>query len=101
MLVYSGSAFCFDEWKFKVNRCKRAVVGIQDDERRTQEQVSVISKIIDRLADDALKMAMDMTEATLAAPTAVSTLIFKVEAHASQYKQDESRELHKAGSRVP
>ena len=46
-------------------------------------------------------MAMDMTEAKLAAPTVANTLIFKVEDHASRYKQDESREQYNAGSRVP
>ena len=46
-------------------------------------------------------MAMDMTEAKLAAPIAVNKLVFKVEDHVSRYKHDESRELYKAGSRVP
>ena len=53
------------------------------------------------MIDDALNMAMDMTEAKLAASTAVNTLISKVENHVSRYKQDESRELYKAVSRVP
>ena len=51
--------------------------------------------------EDTLKMAIDMTDAKLAAPTAINTLIFKVEDHVSCYRHDESRELYKAGSRVP
>ena len=100
MPIYSGSAYRFIEWKFKVNNRKRAVASVVVDEQRVQQQSPLISKIIDGLADDALKTAMDMTEAELAAPQAVDTLIANMEDHVSRYKQDESRELYKAGSRT-
>ena len=100
MPLYSGSAHRFTEWKFKVKNRMRAVEAVQDAEIKVQKQATLVSSVIDALSDDALKIAMDMSEEELAAATATQDLMNKIEDHTSRFKIDEARELHRAGTRT-
>ena len=73
---------------------------IKDEDLKSQKMASLITSLIDALSDDALKIAMDMTEEELAAETAVQTLMDRIEANSARFKKDKSRELHRAGTRT-
>ena len=96
--MYGGSSHRFKEWQFKIKNRLRAVTSITDDEQETQKMASLVTSLIDALSDDALKLAMDMTEEELVSAEAVQTLMDRIEANSARYKKDEARELHRAGS---
>ena len=91
MPLYSGSSHRLVEWKFKIQNRVRSVNAISDEEIKSQKLTQLISQVIDALSDDALKIAMDMTEEELVAPAAVSTLMDRIEASTARYKKDEAR----------
>ena len=98
--LYAGSAHRLKEWQFKIKNRMRTVTTIKDEDLKSQKMASLITSLIDALSDDALKIAMDMTEEELAAETAVQTLMDRIEANSARFKKDEARELHRAGSRT-
>ena len=67
MPLYSGSSHRFKEWQFKIQSRMRSVNAIQDGDLKGQKLASLVSSVIDALSDDALKIAMDMTEEELVA----------------------------------
>ena len=78
----------------------RAVTTIKGEDLKFQNIAPLITSLIDALSDDALKIAMDMTEEELAADTAVQALMDRIEANSARFKKDEARELHRAGTRT-
>ena len=98
--LYAGSAHRFKEWQFKIKNRMRTVTTIKDEDLKSQKMASLITSLIDVLSDNALKIAMDMTEEELAADAAVQTLMDRIEANSARFKKDEARELHRAGSRT-
>ena len=94
MPLYSGSSHRLVEWKFKIQSRVRSVNAITDEDIKGQTLTPFISGVIDALSDDALKIAMDMTEEELAAPEAVKTSTDRIEASTARYNIDEARALH-------
>ena len=70
--LYSGSSHRFKEWQFKIKNRLRTATNITDEDQRKQKLSSITSAMIDALSDDALKIAMDMTEDELASDTGTS-----------------------------
>ena len=98
--LYAGSAHRFQEYQFKIKNRLRAVTTISDPDQKRQKMASLVTSMIDALSDDALKIAMDMTEAELTAEDAVQVLMDRIEANSARFKKDEARELHRAGTRT-
>ena len=98
--IYTGSAHGLTEWKFKVHNKQRTITSIVDEDTQKQRLANLVSQIIDGLSDDALKIAMDMTEDQLFSENAVNILVKLMDDHMAEFKKDESRELYKAGSRT-
>ena len=98
--LYNGTAHGLIEWRFKINNRKREITSIAEEDQKAQRLDQLVSKVIDGLSDEALKVAMDLTEEQLAATTAIDTLVAAMVEHVSKFKSDEARELFKAGSRT-
>ena len=97
MPLYSGTAFGLTEWAFKVRNRARVPAATVDPEAKAIKLATLITQVIEGLTDDALKIAMDMTEVEIASDTAVETLIGRIEVHVSEFKKHEAKELYKAG----
>ena len=75
MPIYNGTAHGLAEWTFKVrNRC-RAPEATTDPEQKAVKLAALTSQVIEGLTDEALKVAMDMTDVELSSPNAIQTLI--------------------------
>ena len=77
---FSGTAYLLPEWKFKVLRKRAALNTINNDELREEKLAELMSKIIDGLTDDALRVSMDLGEAALSATNGIDTLVKAMEA---------------------
>ena len=100
MPLYSGTAHGLPELKFKVKSRSRVLAAHQDPEQKAVKSATLISQVVEGLTDDALKIAMDMSEAELDRPDAIDGLIAKMEDHVAQFKKVEARELYKLGSKT-
>ena len=60
--LYEGTAFGVDEWRFKVANRRREIESIPAEraEEKTQRLHQMVSKVIDGLSDEALKVMMDL-----------------------------------------
>ena len=79
--IYTGTAHGLTEWKFKVHNKQRTLTSIADEDTRLQRLAQLISQVIDGLSDDALKIAMDMTEEQLNSYNAVNILVRLMDEH--------------------
>ena len=75
MPIYSGTAHGLAEWKFKLQNKRRVSEATVDEEQKAIKLAQLISQVIEGLSDDALRIAMDMSEEELAAPGAITTLV--------------------------
>ena len=98
--IYSGSLYRFKEWQFNIRNRLRSVTHIQDEHVRREKMASLTASLIDAFSDDALKIAMDLSEHELAADNAVQAIMDRIKANSARCKEDEARELHRAGSRM-
>ena len=98
--MYAGSAHRLKEWKFKIQNRVRNYAAMSDDEQKKIKMAKLLTSIIDALSDDALKIAMDMTESELDDDSAIQTLMDRVEANCAKYKPDQHRELLRAGHKT-
>ena len=96
---FSGSAFLLPEWKFKVLRKKAAINSIKDDALREEKLAELMSKIVDGLSDDALRVSMDLGEPVLSKTNGIDMLIKALEEMTSVFKEDEARELFHIGTK--
>ena len=95
--LYAGSAHRFKEWQFKIKNRLRSVTTMKDEDLKSLKMASLITSLIDALSDDALKIAMDMTEEELAAEAAVQTFMDRIEANSARFKKVEAREFAPRG----
>ena len=96
---FSGTAYLLPEWKFKVLRKRAALNTINNDELREEKLAELMSKIIDGLTDDALRVSMDLGESALSATDGIDTLVKAMEAMVGEFKEDEARELFHLGTK--
>eukprot|EP00972_Heterocapsa_arctica_P028709 4223399-Heterocapsa_arctica.AAC.1 len=64
---YSGTAYDFQEWKFRI-LTKKLAIEIPKPEDRDQKSTDLVSRITDALTEDALKIAMDIGSFELSKP---------------------------------
>ena len=96
--MYGGAAHGFEEWKFRVSTKHKAVLASESLEKIPEKLAELVARVIDGLTDDALKMAMDIGEEELSQTAGLQTLIDKMEANVISFKEDEVKELFRAGT---
>ena len=58
---------------------------MSDYEQKKLKMAQLLTSILDALSDDALKIAMDMTESELDDDSAIQTLMDRIEANCAKY----------------
>ena len=58
--VYGGTAAFLDEWSYKVNTRRNALMFKKDDDAKKEAIAEYAAKVVEGLRDDALKVAMDL-----------------------------------------
>ena len=91
--LFDGTAHGLNEWRFKVANRMREIEAIPFDQAETkiQQLHQLVSKVVDGLSDEALKVAMDLSEDQLAAPEAIDILVEAMTEHVRKFKSDEAR----------
>ena len=88
MPYYNGSAHRFTEWKFKIMNRHRSATATADEEVRKRNLSKLLSDIIDALSDQALRIAMNMSDEEMSADDAITTLITRIETNFNKNVQD-------------
>ena len=99
MPYYNGSAHRFTEWKFKIMSRHRSAVSTAEEEVRKRNLAKLLSDIIDALSDQALRIAMNMSDEEMSADDAINTLITRIEANFNKNIHDSVQELVQAGAK--
>ena len=98
--MYSGTAHDLEEWKFRVLTKVEAVKRVQKEEDRTVKMAELCSRILDGLSGEPLRIAMDLGVDQIGDATGLKTLVDAVSDYVIQFKEDEARELFRAGTKV-
>ena len=98
--LYSGTAHDLEEWKFKVLLKAEAVKKIKNEDDRVAKLADLSARVMDGLSGEPLRIAMDHGVRQISDATGIEDLVKAVSDHVIQFKEDEARELFRAGTKV-
>ena len=104
--IYRGGAFGFQEWKFKILGRAKAIksqLNEKDPDSIAEVEkklIDFVSKVVEALEDDALRIAMEVGHDVLTTRDGVDKLVQRVE-DSIPYgdKEDDARDLYHLGAK--